>query len=37
MPIAGAKSASMRGAWRVRLLWRDGEILSIPFQISDAR
>ena len=35
LPIAGAKAASMPGNWRFRVLWRNAEILSIPFQISD--
>ena len=36
LPIAGAKASSMPGNWRVRLLWWRAEIMSIPFQISDA-
>ncbi len=36
LPIAGTKTASMPGNWRVRLFWREAEIMTIPFQISTA-
>ena len=36
LPIAGTKAASMPGNWRVRLFWREAEIMTIPFQISTA-
>jgi hypothetical protein len=36
MPVAGSVAASKPGPWRARLFWRDAEILTIPFEISDA-
>ncbi len=35
MTIAGEKAASQPGNWRFRLFWREGEVFSLPFQISD--
>jgi TonB family protein len=36
MPISGARAAGILGSWTVRVLWMEGEVLRVPFEIGES-